>query len=302
MKCSICDRNAIIFLHYVHKHLCEKHFIEMFDKRFRSTVREFSMIRKGDRVAVGLSGGKDSTVLLHCLNELSQDLPFELVAVTIDEGISNYRDSTLKIAKKQAEKLGIELKTISFKEKFNKTLDSILRTDPSRSCTYCGVLRRGLLNRSAREFGADKLAIGHNLDDVAQTFLMNIIRNEPARIARYLDPKNKDSAFVQRIRPLLRTPEKEIAVYAMVKKIKIDHRECPYADFALRQSVRRQLNELEEKHPGTKFKILASFLEVEPALQDHFRTQDPKLKTCISCGEPTSSSKCKFCELAATLI
>jgi uncharacterized protein (TIGR00269 family) len=253
------------------------------------------MIKKNDRIAVGLSGGKDSTVLMHCLHELQKDLPFELIAITIDEGISNYREATLKIAKTETEKLGIELKVVSFKDKLNKTLDTILRTDSSRSCTYCGVFRRGLLNRTAREAGVNKLAVGHNLDDLAQTFLMNVIRAEPSRIARYMDPENKDSSFIQRIRPLLRSPEKEIAIYAMAKGIDIDHRECPYADNAMRQTLRRQLNELEEKYPGSKFKILSSFLEMESKL----KVEGPGLKSCITCNEPTTSDKCKFCELIA---
>lgn len=295
MKCSYCETDAIIFLHYTNRHLCQKHFLEMFDKRFRSTVREFRMISKNDRIAVGLSGGKDSTVLLHCLHNLQKDLPFKLIAITIDEGIASYRKATLKIAKEQARKLEIEHKIVSFKGEFNRTLDSILRTDPSRSCTYCGVLRRGLLNREARKLNADRLAIGHNLDDAAQTFLMNIIRAEPSRIARFLD--HKDEEFIPRIRPLLRTPEKEIAVYAMAKGISIDHLECPYAENALRQDVRRQLNEMEEKYPGTKFKVLSSFLAIGAKLDTGNRT----LGTCSSCREPASSPICKFCELARSI-
>jgi len=307
MRCSTCDDEAIIFLHYANKHLCARHFIRMFEKRFRSTVREFGMLKKGERVAVGLSGGKDSTVLLHCLNDLKKDLPFELVAITIDEGISGYRAATLKIAKKEAKALGIEHHIVSFKKELGKTLDSILKTDRSRACSYCGVLRRGLLNRKARELKADKLAIGHNLDDIAQTVLMNIIRGEPSRSKRLLEPVTKNDAFIPRIRPLLRAPEKEVAIYAMVRDIGIDHRECPYAESALRQDIRRHLNELEEIHPGTKFKILSSFLQMKDEGRDsggrgsESKTQDPRLETCIGCGEPCSGKRCKFCEMSNTI-
>jgi len=295
MKCARCPNDAIIFLHYLGKHLCKEHFLSMFEKRFRSTVREFSMIRKGDKIAVGLSGGKDSTVLLHCLNDLRKDLPFELVAVTIDEGIANYREATMRIARQEAEKLGLEHHVVSFKDRLDKTLDSILETDQSRSCTYCGVFRRGLLNRAARECSADRLAIGHNLDDLAQTFLMNIIRAEPSRIGRFMEPDGRSDSFVRRIRPLLRSPEKEIAIYAMARGIEIDHRECPYAENAMRQTIRRQLNELEEEYPGSKFKILSSFLEIESSIKD----KGLQLKPCSKCGEAASSDICKFCELVA---
>jgi len=300
MRCSKCGEESIIFLHYVRKHLCARHFIGMFEKRFRSTVREFGMLKKGDRVALGLSGGKDSTVLLHCLHDLQKDLPFELVAITIDEGIAGYRAATRKIAEKEADRLGIEHHVVSFKKDLGKTLDIILKTDQSRACSYCGVLRRGLLNRKARELGADKLAIGHNLDDIAQTVLMNIIRGEPSRSRRLLEPLITNEAFIPRIRPLLRTPEKEVAIFAMARDIKIDHRECPYAESALRQDVRRHLNELEEVHPGTKFKILSSFLKMENQSRNS-KTQDAELETCFSCGEPCSGKRCKFCEMTSCI-
>ena len=252
------------------------------------------MIKKGDLVALGLSGGKDSTVLLHCLERLRNDLPFDIVAITIDEGIAGYREATLGIARKEAERLGIEHRTVSFKDKIGKTLDSMLQEDQSRSCSFCGVFRRRLLNDSAREIGADKLAIGHNLDDLAQTMLMNIYRGEPLRTGRYMDPQATGPLFVKRIRPLLRTPEKEVALYAMLRGIEIDHRECPYAGNALRQSVRAQLNDMEESHPGTKFKMLSSFLEMEPLLRGR---QEPDFSTCTLCKEPGTSEKCKFCQM-----
>ena len=302
LKCAKCGQEPIIFLHYANKHLCADHFRQMFDKRFRSTVREFGMIKKGDRIAVGLSGGKDSTVLLHCLHELSKDLPMELTAITIDEGIKGYRSATLKIAKSEAKKLGIEHHIVSFKEKIGNSLDSILKKDASLSCSYCGVFRRGLLNRGARELGADSLALGHNLDDLAQTVLMNIMKNETDRNARYLEPGFTNKSFIPRIRPLLRTPEKEVAIYAMVRNIQIDHRECPYARNAFRQTIRRQLNELEDLYPGTKYKILASYLSMEKERESNpSKTREPVLRTCISCEEPCSGPSCRYCQMLSTI-
>ena len=103
-----CGKEGVVFLHYAKKHLCEEHFIRMFDKRFRKTVRMGSMLKKGDVVAIGLSGGKDSTVMLHSLAALRKDLPFELIAITIDEGIEGYRAMTMVPARRECEKLGIE--------------------------------------------------------------------------------------------------------------------------------------------------------------------------------------------------
>lgn len=290
-----CGNRAIVFLPYSKKHLCERHFLRMFDKRFRKTVREFSLIKKNDRIAVGISGGKDSCALLHSLAGLQKDLPFEMVAITINEGISGYREKTLKTAKRECEKLGVEHVVYDFEDAAGKTLDEIVRDHKEDlPCSHCGVLRRYLLNKGARECNADTLATGHNLDDVAQTVMMNIMRNEPARLARYIDPFVESERFVRRIRPFLRTPEREIAIYCMVRGIELDNMDCPYAPFAFRGHVRRILNESEQRYPGTKFKILNSFLEMEDALRAKYKSSE--ISTCKECGDPASEEECMFCK------
>jgi len=300
-----CGKAPSVFLPYASKHLCDQHFIRMFDKRFRKTIRLFNMLKKGDRVAIGLSGGKDSCVLLHSLVQLRKDLPMELVAITIDEGIAGYRAKTLDIAKTECEKLGIDHHVFTFKEIAGKTLDEmeLERTESKGEegnklpCSRCGVIRRYMLNKGAREVGANKLAIGHNLDDVAQTVLMNIMRNEPSRLARFNEPIVNNAKFVQRIKPLMLTPEKENAIYAMIKGIELERVECPYAGFAFRSHVRKMLNDSEEKYPGTKFKIVNSFLEMENALRQQYQKTAKELAICQSCGEPSADGKCMFCRM-----
>ena len=252
------------------------------------------MLKKGDRVAVGLSGGKDSTVLLHSLVLLQKDLPFEIVAVTINEGIENYREKTLEVAKRECENLGVEQVVLSFKDASGKTLDEIQEKDTDLPCTNCGVLRRYLLNKGAREAGANKLATGHNLDDLAQTVLLNVFRNEPSRLARLNDPIVEDEKFVRRIRPLMMTPEKEVAIYAFLKGIEIDRVDCPYAKYAFRGFLRETLNRAEEKYPGTKHKIAGTFLEIEDALRAKYM-KNAELSYCRSCGDPTSNEICMYC-------
>ncbi len=290
-----CRNESVVYVPYSNKHYCEKHFLDMFDKRFRKTIREFSLLKKGERIAVGLSGGKDSCALLHSLKNMS--LPLELVAITIDEGIDGYRNRTLETAKRECKKLGIEHKVFSFKKEKGKTLDEIMSEKKDDiPCSHCGVIRRYLLNKAAREVDAEKLALGHNLDDVAQTVMMNIMRNEPSRLARFNTPLVTSSRFVQRIRPFIRTPEKEIAIYCMLKGIELDRDDCPYARFALRANVRSMLNTMEEKYPGTKYKVLNSFLEMEDALVAKY-SKNAAINHCVSCGEPCSADVCKFCKI-----
>lgn len=304
-QCNKCSREPAIYLHYSDVHLCRGHFIEMFEKRFRTTVRQLQLVKKGERIVVALSGGKDSVVLMHLLAGLKKNLPFELIALTIDEGISGYRAPTISVAKHEAKKLGVRHVVLSFNQETGKTLDALLRENKSASpCSYCGVIRRHLLNRGARKLGAHKIAFGHNLDDICQTIFMNIMRNEPLRLVRFGEPLIEDGAFVPRIRPLMRAPEREIAAYAMLKGIKIDFRECPYAHSAFRQDVRRKINELEELYPGTKQRILHSFTEMHGWMKKGLEGKKFEISHCPRCGEPTSGKlavgslgECMYCKM-----
>ena len=302
MKCSNCNASAVIYLAYSKLNLCKQHFLHIFEQRFKRTIREFKMIKKGERIAVGLSGGKDSTVLLHILSKLRDELPFELIAITLDEGIAGYRNKTLDFAKRETKKLGIEHKIFKFKKEAGISIDEIMKKDKKEiPCSYCGVMRRYYLNKGAREAGADKMAVGHNLDDMAQTVLMNLMRNEPMRLARLSDPLTKDEKFVPRIRPLMKTPEREIAVYAILKGIDIDFQECPYARHAFRAHIRDQINKTEEKYPGTKFKIVNSFFSIQEIMRKGLGEEKFEIKYCEKCGEPSSEKQCMFCTMLVDL-
>ncbi|MEM2138226.1 MAG: TIGR00269 family protein, partial [Candidatus Anstonellaceae archaeon] len=257
-----------------------------------------SMLKKGDRVAVGVSGGKDSCVMLHMLHKISKSLPFTLHAITIDEGIAGYRNHSLEVAKGQCRKLGIPLKVISFHKEYGKTLDKLLKEKGAeRSCSFCGVMRRYALNKAARQLKATKLAIGHNSDDVAQTVFMNFMRNEPDRLGRFgpISGAIEDATFIPRIKPLFLTPERDVAAYAVMKGIEIEFMECPYARHAFRQYVRQMLNEAEVKYPGTKLRIVKAFLSQQKLLAAGVRANAVPLGECKSCGEPSSNDHCNLC-------
>jgi uncharacterized protein (TIGR00269 family) len=243
--------------------------------------------------------------MLHMLHRISQSLPMELFAITIDEGIHGYRSRSLEVAKKECGKLGIPLKVVSFHGEFGKTLDKLLEEKGvERSCSYCGVMRRYALNRMAREGGATKLAIGHNSDDVAQTVFMNYMRNEPERLGRFgpVSGAVDDGQFIPRIKPLFLTPERDVAAYAVMKGIEIEFMECPYAANAFRQHVRKMLNEAEEKYPATKLRIVKAFLEQRKLMQDGVKFRQAgksgaEIGRCAACGEPSSQQICSLCTL-----
>lgn len=290
-KCSLCDEKSVIYLPYCRREMCKTHFTRMFEKRFRDTVRLGKMISKDDRVAVAVSGGKDSLVLLHSLSKLSEDFPFELVALSIDEGIKGYRKPLIEKAEKECRKLSIEHMTASFEEEAGFRFEDFFVKKKRNPCSYCGTIRRYVLNRIAKRIGADSIATGHHLNDVVQTFLMNIMRNEPFRIGR----GGRAKFFVKRIRPLEKTPEREIVKYSRLNGIPASRKRCPYAPMAFREHMRGIVRETEEKYPDTLFRVYSSMKEIEKAMKKQGSSK--KTGVCSICGSPTTSGKCKFCTI-----
>lgn len=304
IQCSKCNVNSFISLEYAGTQLCKKHFIEMFERRFRSTIREFGMINKGETVALGLSGGKDSVTLLYLLAELRKVLPFKLIAITVDYGVTcDYGKKTMNIAKESCKSLDVPHHVVTFKEEIGFTLgDIVKKTKTENPCSYCGVIRRRILNKTARKLGANKLAIAHTLDDTVQTVIMNLMRNEPLRLLRYVEPLVKDGNFVPRIRPLIRASENEVIAYGKLKELKILEKSCcPYAKSALRRPVRTHIDMLEDKHPGTKIGILNSFLWMNKKLRASIKDEKLELIYCKKCGEPASAEECMYCKMVAGL-
>lgn len=293
MKCDRCGSAAIIYQKYSGAHLCSRHFRGDVERKIKRDIRKHGMVHRGDRVAIALSGGKDSTVLTHVLHEIfSAREDIELVAVTIDEGINGYREKTLSLASGLTEALGISHVVRTFRDEFGATLDEMMAANSGHACTMCGVLRKKLLNKTARELGAQRLATGHNLDDEAQTVLMNYLRGDINWMMR-LAPAGEEEGMVLRIKPLRSVPEKEVALYALTNDLPVSLDECPYAHAALRNEVREFVNSYEVRHPGTKHSIVNGFDRIMSAVVP----PSSLLLTCRICGEPTSEQVCRACRL-----
>ena len=219
MNC--CNKKPIIELHAGEK-LCKKHFIEYFENKVFKTITKFDLIGKKENLGVAISGGKDSLTLLHILSKLSKQNPkIKLTAIMIDEGIKGYRDKTLITAKEFCDKNNIKLNIYSYEKEFGMPLDAMLKVLDVKPCTICGIFRRYLLNKKSKELKFTKLATGHNLDDEAQSILMNQFKNNIHLSAR-LGPKvgiKENKSFVQRSKPLYLCTEKEVTTYAFINKL-----------------------------------------------------------------------------------
>jgi uncharacterized protein (TIGR00269 family) len=160
------------------------------------------------------------------------------------------------------------------------------------------VFRRQCLNDAAREVGADVLATGHNLDDVAQGVLMNFTRGDVERLARMGPHLKVQPGLVPRVLPLRSVPEKEVYLYAVLREIDFADSTCPYWEAAMRNEYRDIIDGMEARSPGTKHSILASYDALRPVLQEKY--PQTALGRC-SCGEPSPSGRCMACVMRGEL-
>ncbi|MBI5798286.1 TIGR00269 family protein [Candidatus Woesearchaeota archaeon] len=293
--CHACDKKPVYKL-ISGESLCKSCFLDYFEKKVRKTLRVYKLVDKEDSIAVAVSGGKDSLTVLDLLHSIyKENKKIKIQGLLIDEGIDGYRDQCLESTKKFCEERNISLTVVSYEEAFGFKLDNVV--EGRKPCSVCGVLRRNLLNSHARKLGVKKLATGHNLDDEAQTILMNQFRRNVEASAR-LGPITASEAhegFVPRIKPLYFLSEKEIMTYAFLKGIVREFNECPYNKESYRNQIREMLNQFEELYPGTKHSIVSSFLEILPALKVKEKKEGTVIQKCLQCGEPCSQEICQTC-------
>lgn len=300
-----CGRDAFYLRKHSGEALCRRCFIRSVESIALKTVRKERLFSPGDRVMIALSGGKDSIALAHIISRIGRRHGMELFAVTIDEGVSGYREEGIAIAKKAAEELGLEHRVVTFKESYGHSLEEICRIAEERGlgllgCSFCGILRRRLLNDTAAREGATKVATGHNLDDEAQTVMINLLRGDVSRLARLgAKPVKLREGLVPRVKPLRYIPEAEIATYVYLKGYPLYEHECPYVRASLRDEVRDILNSVEVRHPGTKFAVVRGIDRLSEMLRGMVEASE--VGRCSRCGSISGRGVCRACEVLAML-
>lgn len=296
-SCTACGKKPpVFFRRYSGERLCARCFKSSIVERVRRTIASYNLLKYDDRISVAVSGGKDSLSLLKILHEIERDFPHSrLFAVTIDEGIEGYRTECLGIAERFSSSLGIPFLSLSFKELFDFTLSEVVESGILEKlgihpCTVCGVFRRKALVAAARKVGATVIATAHTLDDIVQTYLLNLLKGEGN--LRPIGLRKGNGPAIPRIAPFRLTPQREVALYAYLEKIPFQARTCPYTHTSMRDRIRSFLNWYAANKPEALFSFLRNF---EKLVGDVDQQAEGNL--CEVCGEPSSRKICRACEL-----
>lgn len=311
MSCTRCENKAVVLHSKTRLKMCKSCFIESFENDIHSLISSTEMFKSGENVAVGVSGGKDSTVLIYVLNKLNKKYNYgiKLLMICVDEGIAGYRDRSIETVNINHKILDLPLKIVSYDELFGLTMDKVVKKIGKKgNCSYCGVFRRQALEEAARSSGADLIVTGHNADDMAETVLLNLLRGDAARFRRCTqtrtgsqykkyekneDQPDKPSISLPRCKPFKNTYQRDIVFYAYYNNLPYFSTECTYAPNASRGDARLLIKELERIEPEIIINITRA--------AEIFRISEKESVTgeCHKCTHATSSidGLCLACKM-----
>ena len=222
----------------------------------RRAVDDYGMIEDGDKIAVGISGGKDSLVLLETLSVMRRFYPkhYELVAITVDMGFEGSDFSTVA---ELCKRLNVEYKVV--KTDIAKIIFEVRKE--SNPCSLCAKMRRGSLHAAAVESGCNKVALGHHYDDAIETFMMNLFFE--GRIGCFSPVTYLSNRKITLIRPLIYTKEKDVLYFTRKRTLPIIVSPCPEDHATERENMKNLLSELERNNKGLKHRVFTAMTRGE---------------------------------------
>lgn len=224
-------------------------------KRVLSFVRraadDYEMIKDGDKVAVGVSAGKDSLTLLCALAELRRFYTnkFELCAVTVDMGFDGADFSAIR---KLCDELGVEYHIVP--TQISKIIFDVRKE--KNPCSLCAKMRRGALYNYAREIGFTTVALGHHFDDVVETFMLNLFYE--GRLGCFQPVTYLTNTGVTLIRPMIYMPEKDVRYFATKNELPVVKSPCPADGNTEREEMKKLLHSLEKQNKGLRYRIFGA--------------------------------------------
>jgi len=310
LRCRRCSSKAVINMRQHKLALCKDHFPAWMVEQTQRFIEKYAMFARDERLLVAVSGGKDSLSLWDILWQLGYQADGLYIGLGIDGGIA-YSAQSQRCAEKFAAGRGLRLHVVDMLESYGETIPHMAeRTDrgQARPCAVCGLAKRHVMNRIARDGGYHALLTGHNLDDEAAVLFANTLNWIPGYLLRQSPVLEARQGMARKAKPLFRFYEREMAAYALVRGIEYVYEECPHAEGTKTIYYKDILNQLEEDRPGAKLNFFLSFLRAresglfagthDGSEADGQGASGESLHACPSCGSPTSASgECAFCKM-----
>ena len=301
MKCRSCGQKAAINMRHHKLALCREHYLEWIPEQTERFIHKYDMFTRADRLLVAISGGKDSLALWDVLTRLGYAADGLYIGLGIDGGIG-YSAESQRLAQAFADANRLQLQVVDVAELEGASIPDAARLTHrgrDKPCSVCGLTKRHIMNRVARDGGYDVLATGHNLDDEAATLFGNTLTWSTGYLARQGPVLPAvEGGLARKVKPFCRLYERETAAYALLRGIDYIYDECPFAVGATSIDHKETLNRLEAARPGAKLAFYLSFLEAKRngAFPLEIRQSPNGLLPCPRCGQPTSApDACAFC-------
>src|SRR4030066_780767 len=303
MRCRKCGEKASINMRQHKLALCKTHFLGWVPEPVERVIRKYQMFTHTDHLLVAVSGGKDSLSLWDILLRLGYSADGLYIGLGID-AVVKYSEKSLQYAQIFAQDRNLLLRVVDIQNEYGESVpDVAMRTHRGRykPCSVCGLAKRHVMNRIARQFNYSALLTGHNLDDEAAILFGNTLSWLGSYLVHQSPVLEADKpGLVRKVKPLCRIYEREMAAYALLRNIHYIQEECPFAEDSTSIYYKGLLNKMESDKPGVKLNFYLSFLRAKrdglfsPSIDENAEL----LHTCPECGQPTSApGLCVFCRM-----
>jgi uncharacterized protein (TIGR00269 family) len=300
MKCRKCGEKAVINMRHHKLALCGPHFLDWIPDQAQRAIEKYRMFSRDEKVLVAVSGGKDSLGLWDVLTRLGYKADGLYIGLGIDGG-TGYSAESQRMCEIFAESKGLDLIKVDVAELEGATIPEAARLTHrgrGKPCSVCGLTKRHVMNRIARDGGYHVLATGHNLDDEVAVLFGNTLNWASGYLRRQGPVLDSRDGLARKVKPFCRLYERETAAYALLRGIEYIYDECPHAAGATSIYYKETLNRMETDRPGTKLSFYLAFLRARQAglfAEKTSETSD-EVHACPTCGQPTSApGQCSFC-------
>lgn len=302
--CRACRGTAVIEVPRHRAAYCAEHFIDHVRSLVRAAIDRHAMCSYDDRILVAVSGGKDSLALWDVL----LDMGYRVDGLYLGLGIGGYSSRSEAVVRAFAERRGATLQVVDLAEAYGYDVPDATRLRGRSACGVCGLSKRYVFNRVAREGGYDVMATGHNLDDEAATLFGNLLHWQEGMLARQSPALPAADGLAKKVKPLYRLSEREMAAYCVLVGLDYVVEECPLVAGNTVLRYKEALNTIEEHAPGTKAGFLFGYLD---RVRDERFADDrdvPTVVACAACGQPTTpgrgvqEARCAFCRARGRIL